>query len=182
MKFNVNKNHTIVYESEINKRFKTYDLVANLQQYAKKKKKKQSNAKAKAKENYKRHLILESLGHFLSAGIVTAASGRLAIAMKWKHIRVKTLMKLKPLYIFLPRKYFWKIWEIKSLVQLWWKIKLCFGFVNFENPCPIEHAVQELDGEKFDDKEWYVGTALKKSEREFDRIEGKNCPKCTQPS
>ncbi|KAG6535937.1 hypothetical protein ZIOFF_000968 [Zingiber officinale] len=42
----------------------------------------------------------------------------------------------------------------------------CFGFVNFENPEAAAQAVQELDGKKFDDKEWYVGKAQKKSERE----------------
>ncbi|URE19301.1 CBS domain [Musa troglodytarum] len=42
----------------------------------------------------------------------------------------------------------------------------CFGFVNFENPDDAARAVQELDGKKFDDKEWYVGKAQKKSERE----------------
>ncbi|THU61428.1 hypothetical protein C4D60_Mb07t23170 [Musa balbisiana] len=42
----------------------------------------------------------------------------------------------------------------------------CFGFVNFENPDDAALAVQELDGKKFDDKEWYVGKAQKKSERE----------------
>ncbi|CAD5187550.1 polyadenylate-binding protein 2 [Musa acuminata AAA Group] len=42
----------------------------------------------------------------------------------------------------------------------------CFGFVNFENPDDAAQAVQELDGKKFDDKEWYVGKAQKKSERE----------------
>ncbi|WOL19087.1 polyadenylate-binding protein 2 [Canna indica] len=42
----------------------------------------------------------------------------------------------------------------------------CFGFVNFENPDEAARAVQELNGKKFDDKEWYVGRAQKKSERE----------------
>ncbi|KAK8968068.1 Polyadenylate-binding protein 2 [Platanthera guangdongensis] len=42
----------------------------------------------------------------------------------------------------------------------------CFGFVNFENPDDAAQAVQELNGKKFDDKEWYVGRAQKKSERE----------------
>ncbi|CAL9757363.1 unnamed protein product [Musa acuminata subsp. burmannicoides] len=42
----------------------------------------------------------------------------------------------------------------------------CFGFVNFENPDEAAQAVQELNGKKFDDKEWYVGRAQKKSERE----------------
>lgn len=42
----------------------------------------------------------------------------------------------------------------------------CFGFVNFDNPDDAAQAVQELNGKKFDDKEWFVGKALKKSERE----------------
>lgn len=42
----------------------------------------------------------------------------------------------------------------------------CFGFVNFENPDDAAQAVQELNGKKFDDKEWYVGKAQKKFERE----------------
>ncbi|KAG6495374.1 hypothetical protein ZIOFF_043177 [Zingiber officinale] len=44
----------------------------------------------------------------------------------------------------------------------------CFGFVNFEMPDAAAQAVHELNGQKFDDKEWYVGKALKKSERELD--------------
>ncbi|KAG6499360.1 polyadenylate-binding protein 2-like [Zingiber officinale] len=43
----------------------------------------------------------------------------------------------------------------------------CFGFVNFEMPDAAAQAVHELNGQKFDD-EWYVGKALKKSERELD--------------
>lgn len=42
----------------------------------------------------------------------------------------------------------------------------CFGFVNFENPDDAARAVEALNGKKFDDKEWYVGKAQKKSERE----------------
>ncbi|XP_020265582.1 polyadenylate-binding protein 8-like [Asparagus officinalis] len=42
----------------------------------------------------------------------------------------------------------------------------CFGFVNFENPEDAARAVEELNGKKFGDKEWYVGKAQKKSERE----------------
>ena len=42
----------------------------------------------------------------------------------------------------------------------------CFGFVNFENPDDAAKAVEGLNGKKFDDKEWYVGKAQKKSERE----------------
>lgn len=42
----------------------------------------------------------------------------------------------------------------------------CFGFVNFENADDAAKAVDELNGKKFDDKEWYVGKAQKKSERE----------------
>ncbi|KAG4962476.1 hypothetical protein JHK82_039165 [Glycine max] len=42
----------------------------------------------------------------------------------------------------------------------------CFGFVNFENPDDAAKAVEGLNGKKVDDKEWYVGKAQKKSERE----------------
>ncbi|KAK8919015.1 Polyadenylate-binding protein 2 [Platanthera zijinensis] len=42
----------------------------------------------------------------------------------------------------------------------------CFGFVNFENPDDAARAVQELNGKKIDDKDWYVGRAQKKAERE----------------
>lgn len=42
----------------------------------------------------------------------------------------------------------------------------CFGFVNFENPDDAARAVENLNGKKFDDKEWYVGRAQKKYERE----------------
>lgn len=42
----------------------------------------------------------------------------------------------------------------------------CFGFVNFDNPDDAARAVEALNGKKFDDKEWYVGKAQKKSERE----------------
>ncbi|VVB10428.1 unnamed protein product [Arabis nemorensis] len=41
-----------------------------------------------------------------------------------------------------------------------------FGFVNFENADDAAKAVESLNGHKFDDKEWYVGRAQKKSERE----------------
>ncbi|KAK6258560.1 RNA recognition motif domain - like 10 [Theobroma cacao] len=44
----------------------------------------------------------------------------------------------------------------------------CFGFVNFENPDDAARAVDSLNGKKFDDKEWYVGKAQKKSEREME--------------
>ncbi|KAH7671955.1 Polyadenylate-binding protein (RRM superfamily) protein [Dioscorea alata] len=43
---------------------------------------------------------------------------------------------------------------------------LCFGFVNFVNSDDAARAVQELNGKKFEEKEWYVGKAQKKSERE----------------
>ncbi|KAM0943181.1 hypothetical protein DsansV1_C13g0119541 [Dioscorea sansibarensis] len=44
----------------------------------------------------------------------------------------------------------------------------CFGFINFELPEDAARAVQELNGKKFDDREWYVGRAQKKSEREIE--------------
>jgi polyadenylate-binding protein len=44
----------------------------------------------------------------------------------------------------------------------------CFGFINFENPDAAARAVQELNGKKINDKEWYVGRAQKKSEREME--------------
>ncbi|KAK9677712.1 hypothetical protein RND81_11G161300 [Saponaria officinalis] len=42
----------------------------------------------------------------------------------------------------------------------------CFGFVNFENADDAARAIDALNGRKFDDKEWYVGKAQKKFERE----------------
>ncbi|MBA0828072.1 hypothetical protein Goarm_012795 [Gossypium armourianum] len=44
----------------------------------------------------------------------------------------------------------------------------CFGFVNFENADDAAKAVEALNGKKFEDKEWYVGKAQKKSEREHE--------------
>lgn len=44
----------------------------------------------------------------------------------------------------------------------------CFGFVNFDNPDDAAKAVEALNGKKFDDKEWYVGKAQKKSDREVE--------------
>ncbi|KAL5071866.1 hypothetical protein RYX36_022753 [Vicia faba] len=44
----------------------------------------------------------------------------------------------------------------------------CFGFVNFESPDDAAKAVEALNGKKVDDKEWYVGKAQKKSERELE--------------
>ncbi|XP_022739980.1 polyadenylate-binding protein 4-like [Durio zibethinus] len=44
----------------------------------------------------------------------------------------------------------------------------CFGFVNFENPDDAARSVDSLNGKKFDGKEWYVGKAQKKSEREME--------------
>ncbi|CAN8321262.1 unnamed protein product [Cochlearia groenlandica] len=41
-----------------------------------------------------------------------------------------------------------------------------FGFVNFENSEDAAKAVEALNGKSFDDKEWFVGRAQKKSERE----------------
>ncbi|KAL8487551.1 hypothetical protein ACS0TY_024018 [Phlomoides rotata] len=42
----------------------------------------------------------------------------------------------------------------------------CFGFVNFENADDAAKAVEALNGKSFNDKEWYVGKAQKKTERE----------------
>ncbi|KAK4762106.1 hypothetical protein SAY87_029990 [Trapa incisa] len=44
----------------------------------------------------------------------------------------------------------------------------CFGFVNFEDADDAARAVDALNGKKFDEKEWYVGKAQKKSEREVE--------------
>ncbi|XWS25582.1 hypothetical protein CRYUN_Cryun27aG0080500 [Craigia yunnanensis] len=44
----------------------------------------------------------------------------------------------------------------------------CFGFVNFENADDAVKAVEALNGKKFEEKEWYVGKAQKKSEREHE--------------
>ncbi|KAF5740663.1 polyadenylate-binding protein 2-like [Tripterygium wilfordii] len=48
----------------------------------------------------------------------------------------------------------------------------CFGFVNFEHADDAAKAVEALNGKKFDDKEWYVGKAQKKIEREIE-LKGK---------
>ncbi|XP_063936061.1 polyadenylate-binding protein 2 isoform X2 [Daucus carota subsp. sativus] len=42
----------------------------------------------------------------------------------------------------------------------------CFGFVNFENADDASRSVQALNGKIIDQKEWYVGKAQRKSERE----------------
>ncbi|KAL8492015.1 hypothetical protein ACS0TY_023570 [Phlomoides rotata] len=42
----------------------------------------------------------------------------------------------------------------------------CFGFVNFENADDAAKAVEALNGKTIADKEWYVGKAQKKTERE----------------
>jgi polyadenylate-binding protein len=44
----------------------------------------------------------------------------------------------------------------------------CFGFVNFENPEDAMQAVEALNGKKVGEKEWYVGKAQKKTEREME--------------
>lgn len=44
----------------------------------------------------------------------------------------------------------------------------CFGFVNFENADDAAKSVEALNGKKIDDKEWYVGRAQKKSDRELE--------------
>jgi polyadenylate-binding protein len=44
----------------------------------------------------------------------------------------------------------------------------CFGFVNFENSEDAANAVEAINGKKFGDKEWYVGKAQKKTEREME--------------
>lgn len=48
----------------------------------------------------------------------------------------------------------------------------CFGFVNFDDPDDAAQSVEALNGKKFDDKEWYVGKAQKKYEREME-LKGK---------
>lgn len=42
----------------------------------------------------------------------------------------------------------------------------CFGFINFESADDAARSVEALNGKKIDDKEWFVGKAQKKSERE----------------
>lgn len=44
----------------------------------------------------------------------------------------------------------------------------CFGFVNFENADDAAKSVEAFNGKIVDQKEWYVGKAQKKSEREHD--------------
>lgn len=48
----------------------------------------------------------------------------------------------------------------------------CFGFVNFENADDAAQAVEALNGKIFDEKEWFVGKAQKKSDRELE-LKGK---------
>ncbi|KAF5736171.1 hypothetical protein HS088_TW14G00307 [Tripterygium wilfordii] len=47
-----------------------------------------------------------------------------------------------------------------------------FGFVNFEGTDDAARSVEALNGKVFDDKEWYVGKAQKKTEREAE-LKGK---------
>ncbi|KAF4351544.1 hypothetical protein G4B88_000582 [Cannabis sativa] len=52
-----------------------------------------------------------------------------------------------------------------------------FGFVNFEDADDAARAVNGVNGKKFDEKEWYVGKAQKKGEREMElkeKFEHKN--------
>lgn len=44
----------------------------------------------------------------------------------------------------------------------------CFGFVNFEDVDDAARAVESLNGKMIEGKEWYVGRAQKKSEREME--------------
>lgn len=44
----------------------------------------------------------------------------------------------------------------------------CFGFVNFEKSEDAAQSVEALNGKKFEEKEWFVGKAQKKSEREVE--------------
>ncbi|KAF5752886.1 hypothetical protein HS088_TW01G00804 [Tripterygium wilfordii] len=48
-----------------------------------------------------------------------------------------------------------------------------FGFVNFEGTDDAARSVEALNGKVFDDKEWYVGKAQKKSERDAE-LNGKS--------
>ena len=56
----------------------------------------------------------------------------------------------------------------------------CSGFVNFENADDAANSVKSLNGKKIDGKEWYVGKAQKKFEREselrrqFEKMRGAN--------
>ncbi|XP_019166200.1 PREDICTED: polyadenylate-binding protein 8-like [Ipomoea nil] len=43
-----------------------------------------------------------------------------------------------------------------------------FGFVNFEDTDDAARSVEVLNGHKFDNREWYVGKAQKKAERELE--------------
>ncbi|KAI3938370.1 hypothetical protein MKW98_015269 [Papaver atlanticum] len=55
----------------------------------------------------------------------------------------------------------------------------CFGFVNFENTEDAGVAVEALNGKKIEDKEWFVGKAQKKNERENELKEKFNTMKET---
>ncbi|KAK1395814.1 putative polyadenylate-binding protein 8-like [Heracleum sosnowskyi] len=80
------------------------------------------------------------------------------------------LMNDKQVYVEELREIFGEYGAITSVVVMRdgdGKSK-CFGFVNFDNPEDAAKAVDALNGKKFEDKEWYVGKAQKKSEREVE--------------
>lgn len=68
------------------------------------------------------------------------------------------------------KKIFGEFGEITSVVVMrdGYGNSKCFGFVNFEDADAAARSVEALNGKKFDHKEWYVGKAQKKSEREME--------------